>query len=590
VSVGAASLLDFDFGCRRLATIGDLVWLDANGDGVQGADESGVAGVTLKLLDAGGVERGTTTTDADGAYSFKVLPDDWTVRVTDDSDALSGHRPTTPSSLTLPVTVGGASALNYDFGYQPSGGDSAINVNTLDGAARDGRCSLAEALTAAETDAEVDGCLAGSGDDEIAMSVSGVVDAPPAGFRIESNVTVSGNVDGTTVSGGGGFDVVVAESGSTDASAVTAVTLADLTIAKSAGAGVEVTDHASGTVGTEYAVSLKNLRVKDNRGAGVRFVKAFVSSRRDSVRVSDSVLEKNRLAGAYMDACDPSSQGVTMTVVNSTVRGNRGGGLYNVCGHLRVEDSLIVENAGLRGGVYAHQGRSNRAGVKASTRTEVFNSTIAHNNSMAWGGDVAVTGSSELTPSLTIANNTITSNTTSTRIVGGVLVSGSADVSITNSVVAENTGAQCGDELTLTVNSGNASSNESCGFGLEGITLGYTRLLDNGGAARIGPHGGMGHVLTEAIDATSPLFDAGDAATCRSKDARGVPRPQGGGCDIGAYEALVIGDYVWEDTDGDRLQGDDETGIGDVTLELKNSDDESVATTTTDSNGAYSLL
>ena len=33
------------------------------------------------------------------------------------------------------------------------------------------------------------------------------------------------------------------------------------------------------------------------------------------------------------------------------------------------------------------------------------------------------------------------------------------------------------------------------------------------------------------------MLDAGDAAACMDKDARGVARPQGAGCDIGAYEA-----------------------------------------------------
>jgi hypothetical protein len=36
----------------------------------------------------------------------------------------------------------------------------------------------------------------------------------------------------------------------------------------------------------------------------------------------------------------------------------------------------------------------------------------------------------------------------------------------------------------------------------------------------------------------SPTIDAGDDATCPATDARGVHRPQGAHCDIGAYEAF----------------------------------------------------
>lgn len=52
--------------------IGDRVWLDADGDGVQDPGEAGLAGVAVALL-AGGVAVATTTTDADGLYRFEGL-------------------------------------------------------------------------------------------------------------------------------------------------------------------------------------------------------------------------------------------------------------------------------------------------------------------------------------------------------------------------------------------------------------------------------------------------------------------------------------------------------------------------------------
>jgi hypothetical protein len=50
--------------------IGNRVWYDANRDGVQDADEIGLPGVTVNLLDDGGDQVATTTTDADGEYYF----------------------------------------------------------------------------------------------------------------------------------------------------------------------------------------------------------------------------------------------------------------------------------------------------------------------------------------------------------------------------------------------------------------------------------------------------------------------------------------------------------------------------------------
>jgi uncharacterized repeat protein (TIGR01451 family) len=52
--------------------IGDRVWYDVDGDGVQDAGESGVSGVAVKLFNQAGTQIGTTTTDTNGLYQFNV--------------------------------------------------------------------------------------------------------------------------------------------------------------------------------------------------------------------------------------------------------------------------------------------------------------------------------------------------------------------------------------------------------------------------------------------------------------------------------------------------------------------------------------
>jgi hypothetical protein len=47
-----------------------------------------------------------------------------------------------------------------------------------------------------------------------------------------------------------------------------------------------------------------------------------------------------------------------------------------------------------------------------------------------------------------------------------------------------------------------------------------------------------GPTETEALLAGSPAIDAGAADGCPQYDQRGVVRPQGAGCDIGAYERV----------------------------------------------------
>ena len=56
-----------------LASLGDRVWIDSNENGVQDADERGVSGVVVLLLDAAGKQLASTTTDVNGIYIFTDL-------------------------------------------------------------------------------------------------------------------------------------------------------------------------------------------------------------------------------------------------------------------------------------------------------------------------------------------------------------------------------------------------------------------------------------------------------------------------------------------------------------------------------------
>ncbi len=56
-------------------SVGDFVWYDSNGDGVQDADEVPAEGIIVNLYDDAGNLIATTTTDANGFYEFTGLAD-----------------------------------------------------------------------------------------------------------------------------------------------------------------------------------------------------------------------------------------------------------------------------------------------------------------------------------------------------------------------------------------------------------------------------------------------------------------------------------------------------------------------------------
>ncbi len=95
---------DVDFGYRYTGSVGDRVWIDANGNGTQDAGETGLNGVTVQLLDSSNNVVGTATTSGDGNYiKFNNLaPGTYTVRVSETSPP-AWPRPTTSTAWPRPT-------------------------------------------------------------------------------------------------------------------------------------------------------------------------------------------------------------------------------------------------------------------------------------------------------------------------------------------------------------------------------------------------------------------------------------------------------------------------------------------------------
>ena len=103
----------WDAGLYRPATIGDRVWKDTNGNGVQDAGEAGFENVTVHLYDSSDTLIDTTQTGTDGIYHFtNLLPGSYTVRV----DTPSGYTPTTPTEVSRTLSSGD-NVDDADFGF-----------------------------------------------------------------------------------------------------------------------------------------------------------------------------------------------------------------------------------------------------------------------------------------------------------------------------------------------------------------------------------------------------------------------------------------------------------------------------------------
>lgn len=121
---------DVDFGYRQPllpGSIGDTVWNDLNGNGIQDGGEPGIDGVTVILLDDSGTEIASQVTANGGQYLFDGLPaGSYTVSVSGSPlnglsqtyDLDDGTGPFTTANASA-VTLGvGEDRLDVDFGYR----------------------------------------------------------------------------------------------------------------------------------------------------------------------------------------------------------------------------------------------------------------------------------------------------------------------------------------------------------------------------------------------------------------------------------------------------------------------------------------
>jgi hypothetical protein len=259
--------------------------------------------------------------------------------------------------------------------------------------------------------------------------------------------------------------------------------------------------------------------------------------------------------------------------------GSNGGGIATNAGDVSLIGSTVTGNSAAGGGGVA----ANSGGTVSLT-----NSTVRGNDTPGDGGGISASG-------VTSTNSTISGNTAGSNFGGGIEIPGTGSVSLTNSTVSGNSAATEGGgvlsfDITLVYSTvaGNsapkganldvrsldtltsfgsvvalpAGGGGNCFFeqGQSTTSNGYNWDDDGscGFGAGPGDHSNGGDPLLGALASNggstqtrlplpgSGLIDAIPTASCQADgasgittDQRGVTRPQGAGCDIGAVEVEV---------------------------------------------------
>jgi hypothetical protein len=338
-------------------------------------------------------------------------------------------------------------------------------------------------------------------------------------------------------------------------------------------------------------LQVSNSVIEDNRAttlpnAGGIPEGAGISNQSGQVDLTDSVLSGNVATnnggipeGGGLYSAATVAHGGSVTLTRVLVEGNRAidiatggipeaGGIFAFRTDLTIVDSTVRGNRAV-GGAIAEAGGIFvlREGNFTLERSLVANN-VAESGTFASGAGLAVNG--ETTEVQTIVNSTITGNR-STSPSGnngaGIFHFGGARLDVLSSTISGNiaSGSGASDQGGNLWDSGgsgsvlsvrdsivsggggtsgfencfgsgvqsaghNIDSLDQCNFNAAGDKVNTNPLL-----AALAENGGP--TETQALTAGSPAIDAGDAA-CPATDQRGVARPQGSACDIGAFELV----------------------------------------------------
>jgi CSLREA domain-containing protein len=357
--------------------------------------------------------------------------------------------------LTLTFTAVGVMPA-----YAITGANLVVNTVT-DENASNSNCSLREAIIAANSDADYNGCV----------NSAGIYGADAITFADNYTITLVGSQ------------------------------LPDVTS--------EMTITGKGAA---------NTIINANAGSGSQR-RAFYVSSTGNLTLNGLAVQNGYCAsscatpGSYGGGINNSG---TLTVTNSAFSGNYasfGGGINN-SGTLTVTNSTFSGNSASYGG-----------GVRHNSGTLVITNSTFSGNSALYGGGV-----SNYNVTLTITNSTFSWN--SANGSGGNIDNYSGTVTLKNTIVANYTsGGDCSG--VITADAYNLDSDGSCGGATQktGLEIKLGALADNGGSAQ-----------TLALLPGSVAIDAGDDTVCddspgpNNLDQRGVTRPHGAHCDIGAFE------------------------------------------------------
>lgn len=394
----------------------------------------------------------------------------------------------------------------------------------------DGDCSLRGAIARANTVAGPDTVMVPAGTYTFA-NASPCTFLPHAGDSVYGTsvipVCINSDVD---LVGAGASETIIQSNGADRLFAIsklTTVTMRDLTLnGGRAFPGFGYAIGGGGAINAQGTLTLTDMVVQNHQA---QFPGGAILNRGTLTIVRSTFSDASTTQGGGIIA----HYGGLLTIIDSSFSGGaaHNGGVIATGSEVRISGSTFAGNTANVGGVLFLQGGP----------VTILSSTLSGN-----GGTAIDVGRSspEYASTLHVVSSTVTGNTGYEG--GGMYVTGNQHVFVRNSIFAGNTSSfapDAGGKFTsegynLFGSTQNAIILGDTATNVTGVAARLAPLSDNGGPTRT--HAPLpaqdGEPASPAIDAGNPATPGSEGFACPGTDQRGVLRPIGARCDIGAVE------------------------------------------------------
>jgi SdrD B-like domain len=386
-----------------------------------------------------------------------------------------------------------------------------------------------------------------------------------------------------------------------------------------------INNSIQGVYSFESNIELNNVDVSENLDGGIII---FNSDNTKIARINNSRIYNNAAVKGggvfFQESCFTSTIVNSLYIKNSEISNNTatvGGGIYNLCGHLDLENTTIAENTASSSGGGLHttypfnsdanfdNGGSVIIAYQAisTTFTEIRNSTFSGNTSPQSGAIFVDTNrpvAATVPYTFDMINTTIANNSSGIGFYessNNEAARSPIDIRLRNNLLVNNGNKNC--EFTDTgtgynveqdiilestyMGNNNLSDDVSCGQ-LSSFTQNNT--LNN----FLGPLQDNGNnVRTHALLTGSAAINSGSNTDCPATDQILTPRPTGANCDIGALEYVVttrqVSGVLYIDLNNNGIQDTGDVTLKNVRVEILNTNGDVIKTVTTDENGSFTV-